>query len=314
MRAQRPAARPLATPRPVRVKALLDRGWRSLAALLVQTALSRLIVPGQARILDPFLLVVVYCGAHGGETHGMLAGAAAGWVQDVHFGGPRARALRRSPRSLVGFGGRARRHALPARGAGGARLLVLFAGHGRGRAALRAAGRRSSTSRRYDAGPLGAARARATLNAVVGVRRSSSSWTAALRAARRGREDLRGPARGCSAASACMQVDGRRCCGLLVVHFWHLQVRARALLPRAGREQPHPRRAHPRAARAARSTATGRVLVENRPSFNVVLHHRARARTSTTRCARLASRARASARRRSASGWRRRPAASARWW
>ena len=30
----------------------------------------------------------------GGETHGMLAGAAAGWVQDVHFGGSRARPLR----------------------------------------------------------------------------------------------------------------------------------------------------------------------------------------------------------------------------
>lgn len=57
-----------------------------LAALLVQTALTQ-IAPGHARILDPFLIVVVYCALTGGEMHGMLAGAAAGWVQDIHFGG-----------------------------------------------------------------------------------------------------------------------------------------------------------------------------------------------------------------------------------
>jgi rod shape-determining protein MreD len=63
--------------------------WTGLAlllALLVQSSLSRLL-PVEARILDPFLLVVVYCALVGGEVHGMLAGAAAGWVQDVHFGG-----------------------------------------------------------------------------------------------------------------------------------------------------------------------------------------------------------------------------------
>ncbi|HEY8234426.1 MAG TPA: rod shape-determining protein MreD [Vicinamibacteria bacterium] len=64
--------------------------WTAVAlagAVLVETALSHLIVlPG--RYLDPFLLVVVYCALHFGETHGMLAGAAAGWVQDVVFGGP----------------------------------------------------------------------------------------------------------------------------------------------------------------------------------------------------------------------------------
>lgn len=60
-------------------------GLAILAALVVQSALSR-VLPAEARVLDPFLLVVVYCALVGGETHGMLAGAAAGWVQDVHFG------------------------------------------------------------------------------------------------------------------------------------------------------------------------------------------------------------------------------------
>lgn len=64
--------------------------WTALAlvlALLFQSALS-LVFPAAARLVDPFLLVLVYCGLTGGETHGMLAGAAAGWIQDVHFGGP----------------------------------------------------------------------------------------------------------------------------------------------------------------------------------------------------------------------------------
>ncbi len=57
-----------------------------LASLLVQSALGA-ILPGAARLFDPFLLVLVYCGLSFGETHAMLAGAAGGWVQDVHFGG-----------------------------------------------------------------------------------------------------------------------------------------------------------------------------------------------------------------------------------
>ncbi len=73
-----------------------------LLALLVQTALSQ-VVPGHARTLDPFLLVLVYCGLHGGEMHGMLAGAAAGWVQDVHFGGPVV-GLSGLTKVIVGFG------------------------------------------------------------------------------------------------------------------------------------------------------------------------------------------------------------------
>ncbi|HET8644030.1 MAG TPA: rod shape-determining protein MreD [Vicinamibacteria bacterium] len=58
-----------------------------LAALLLQSGLSQLLPPA-ARLFDPFLLVLVYCGLAFGETHAILAGAAAGWVQDVHFGGP----------------------------------------------------------------------------------------------------------------------------------------------------------------------------------------------------------------------------------
>ena len=64
--------------------------WTTLAvvaALLVQSGLSQ-VLPPAARLFDPFLLVLVYCGLAYGETHAMMAGAAAGWVQDVHFGGP----------------------------------------------------------------------------------------------------------------------------------------------------------------------------------------------------------------------------------
>jgi rod shape-determining protein MreD len=63
--------------------------WTAVAlagAVLVQTSLGHLVaMPG--RFLDPFLLVVVYCALVFGEVHGMLAGAAAGWTQDVLFGG-----------------------------------------------------------------------------------------------------------------------------------------------------------------------------------------------------------------------------------
>jgi rod shape-determining protein MreD len=94
-----------------------------LAALVLQTALGRL-MPMQARVFDPFLLVVVYCGLTQGETHGMLAGAAAGWVQDVHFGG-RIVGLSGLSKVLVGFAvgvGSTRFHL----GEPAARLLVLM--------------------------------------------------------------------------------------------------------------------------------------------------------------------------------------------
>lgn len=93
-----------------------------VAALLLQTALS-LVLPGHARLFDPFLLLLVYCGLTGGASHAMLAGAAAGWLQDVHFGGP-ILGLSGLTKVLVGFGvgvGSSRFHL----GEPGARLLVL---------------------------------------------------------------------------------------------------------------------------------------------------------------------------------------------
>ena len=95
-----------------------------LAALLAQSALSR-VAPDQARILDPFLLVVVYCGLAAGETHGMLAGLAAGWVQDVQFGGPVV-GLSGLTKVVVGFGVGAASSRFLLSGPA-ARVLVLFA-------------------------------------------------------------------------------------------------------------------------------------------------------------------------------------------
>ena len=72
-----------------------------LGAALVQTALGYLVSePG--RYLDPFLLVVVYCALKGGEGQGLLAGVAAGWVQDLLFGGP-ILGLSALAKLLVGF-------------------------------------------------------------------------------------------------------------------------------------------------------------------------------------------------------------------
>jgi rod shape-determining protein MreD len=78
--------------------------WTGLAiagAVLVETALGYL-VPAPGRYLDPFLLVVVYCSLAGDEVDGMLAGAAAGWVQDVLFGG-RVLGLSALSKLLVGY-------------------------------------------------------------------------------------------------------------------------------------------------------------------------------------------------------------------
>jgi len=72
-----------------------------LGAVLVQTALGYLF-PGPGRVLDPFLLVVVYAALVGGETDGMLTGMAAGWVQDALFGG-RVLGLAALSKLVVGF-------------------------------------------------------------------------------------------------------------------------------------------------------------------------------------------------------------------
>jgi rod shape-determining protein MreD len=73
-----------------------------LLALVLHSALG-IVAPGEVRLVDPFLVVVVYCGLTGGETHGMLAGAAAGWIQDILFGGPIV-GLSALSKLLLGFG------------------------------------------------------------------------------------------------------------------------------------------------------------------------------------------------------------------
>lgn len=72
-----------------------------LAALLLQTALTR-VLPGQARIFDAFLLVMVYYGLANGESQGMLVGALGGWIQDIQFGGS-VLGLSGLTRVMIGF-------------------------------------------------------------------------------------------------------------------------------------------------------------------------------------------------------------------
>jgi rod shape-determining protein MreD len=83
-----------------------------LAALLLQSVLTQL-APPQARLFDPFLIVVVYCGLALGESYGMFAGTLAGWIQDVYFGGT-VMGLSGLTKTLIGF----------AVGVAGGRLLV----------------------------------------------------------------------------------------------------------------------------------------------------------------------------------------------
>ena len=83
-----------------------------LLALLAQTALTRL-APAPARLFDPFLLILVFCGLAGGEVHGMLAGAAGGWIQDANFGG-----------TVVGISGLSKLVVGFAVGVAGSRFLV----------------------------------------------------------------------------------------------------------------------------------------------------------------------------------------------
>jgi rod shape-determining protein MreD len=93
--------------------------WFALAlvgAVLVQTALGYL-VSGPGRYVDPFLLIVVYAALAGGAIRGMLAGAAAGWVQDALFGG-RVLGLSALSKLLIGY----------AAGAAGGRFLITTSG------------------------------------------------------------------------------------------------------------------------------------------------------------------------------------------
>lgn len=103
-------------------------GLAILGALLVETSIGYL-VPAPGQLFDPFLLVVVYAALVGGETRGMLTGVAAGWVQDVMFGG-RVLGLVALAKLLVGFvlglaGGRLLINSTPARAL--AVLLATFA-------------------------------------------------------------------------------------------------------------------------------------------------------------------------------------------
>ena len=78
-------------------------GVAVLGAFLLQTALSLVLPPSASRLVDPFLLVLVYCGLAFGETHAMLAGSASGWIQDVQFGG-QVVGLSGLCKGLIGFG------------------------------------------------------------------------------------------------------------------------------------------------------------------------------------------------------------------
>ncbi len=63
--------------------------WSGLAlvlAVLLQSGLS-LLLPNQAPLLDPFLLIMAYVSLTRGESNGMLVGAASGWIQEIAFGG-----------------------------------------------------------------------------------------------------------------------------------------------------------------------------------------------------------------------------------
>ena len=87
-----------------------------LFALLLQSGLS-LALPESAVLLDPFLLAIVYFALSRGEEFGLWVGTAAGWIQEVYFGGPVVGLLALS-RLLLGF----------AVGAAGARLMLASAG------------------------------------------------------------------------------------------------------------------------------------------------------------------------------------------
>ena len=140
--------------------------WTALAllvAFLVQSALTHL-VPRQARMVDLFVLVLVYCGLVGGETHAMLAGLAGGWVQDIGFGGAVV-GLSGLTKVLVGFGvglSGTRFHLTEP----GARVMVLFAATLLDMVIFERLA--SAFDIRIDTLSLGGALTRAALNAALG--------------------------------------------------------------------------------------------------------------------------------------------------
>ncbi len=80
----------------------LATGAALVLAFLIQSGLT-LVMPEPGRLIDPFLVVVVYCGLVGGETHGMLAGVVAGWIQDALFGST-VTGISALTKLLIGFG------------------------------------------------------------------------------------------------------------------------------------------------------------------------------------------------------------------
>ena len=198
-------------------------------------------LPGQARVLDPFLLVMVYCGLTRGETHGMLAGAAAGWVQDVHFGG-RVLGLSGLTKMIVGFAVGLAAHALPAGRSRGPQLLVLFAATRGRRLDLRSALAAVFDVAADELSAVAASPCAGAVNAVVRRASSSALVDRAAAAGRPAREDLRGSARRADAAHRhpvrCVFGYGRPARRVLLAP----PGAARQLLPRPGGEQPHARR------------------------------------------------------------------------
>ena len=103
--------------------------WTALAllgALLLQSALG-LVCPRRAPVSTPSCWCWCTAASPAGEIHGMLAGPAAGWVQDVHFGGP-VLGLSGLTKVLVGFAVGVAASALPAgRARPGSLVLVAAA-------------------------------------------------------------------------------------------------------------------------------------------------------------------------------------------
>ncbi len=66
---------------------LIWSGVALVLAVLLQSALS-LLLPNQAPLFDPFLLITAYVSLTRGESNGMIVGAASGWIQEIAFGGP----------------------------------------------------------------------------------------------------------------------------------------------------------------------------------------------------------------------------------
>ena len=203
----------------------------------------------------------------GGASRAMLAGAAAGWVQDVHFGGP-VLGLSGLTKVLVGFGvgaGSTRFHLAEP----GARVLVLVL------ATVMDALIFNRLAAVFDVvrvcpEPVGPAGARGHQRRDRHPRSSRPSTAGS--GSRRGAtcEDLRGPPR--AAAPGGRGPGGGRAAhrSCSSCYFWHLQV-VRGRYFRELSENNRIRAIPIPAPRGPLFDRNGRILAENRSSFNVVL-------------------------------------------